>query len=67
VEDMTTIDKKKFARAVQAFRESKDLTQLQLANMLATRSNTVARWERGETAPKSEYIIRQLKQLGITW
>ena len=63
---MTTIDKKRFARAVRAFRAKRDITQDQLANMLATKGNTVARWERGECAPKSEYILRQLKELGIT-
>jgi len=64
---MTKIDKKKFARAVRVFREEKDLTQLELANMIFTTSNTIARWERGETIPKSELLLNKLSEIGITW
>ena len=65
--DMTKIDKKKFAKTVRAFREEKDLTQLELANMIFTTSNTVARWERGETVPKNELILNKLREIGMTW
>ncbi|MBL7072866.1 MAG: helix-turn-helix transcriptional regulator [Candidatus Omnitrophica bacterium] len=64
---MTKIDKRKFARAVRVFREEKDLTQLELANAIKTTSNTVARWERGETVPKNELVLNKLREIGITW
>ncbi len=64
---MTKIDKRKFAKTVRDFRKEKDLTQLELANMIFTTSNTVARWERGETTPKNELILNKLKEIGITW
>lgn len=67
IDDMTKIDKRKFARAVRVFREGKDLTQLELANMILTTSNTIARWERGETVPKNELILNKLKEIGMTW
>jgi len=64
---MTKIDKRKFARAVRVFRKEKDLTQLELANAIKTTSNTVARWERGETVPKNELVLNKLREIGITW
>ena len=62
---MTTIDKRNFAKAVKDYRQKKDLTQLELANKLVTTSNTVARWEREETVPKSGLVLAKLKELGI--
>jgi len=67
ISDMTKIDKRKFARAVRVFRKEKDLTQLELANAIKTTSNTVARWERGETVPKNELVLNKLREIGITW
>lgn len=64
---MTTIDKHKFARAIKRYREEKDLTQNELAQRLGTSITTVARWELGLSAPKQENLIRQLKELGVSW
>lgn len=62
---MTTIDKKKFKIAVKSYREEHDLTQKELADKLFTTTTTVARWELGMSAPKSERTIRDLRNLGI--
>lgn len=64
---MTTIDKVRFSRALKRFREQKDLTQLELAEKLSTTSNTIARWERGETVPRNRLTIKHLRDFGIKW
>ena len=62
---MTTIERKRFARVVRSYREEKDLTQNELASLVSTTSNTVARWERGETVPKNQLMVKRLKEIGI--
>lgn len=64
---MTTIDKKAFSRAVRRYREEHDLTQLELAQKLMTTVTTIARWELGIAAPKSERMLLELKEIGIRW
>lgn len=64
---MTTIDKKAFSRAVRRYREQHDLTQQELARKLMTTVTTIARWELGLVAPRSERTIRELKEVGIRW
>lgn len=64
---MTTIDKKKFARAIKIYREENDLTQKELAQKLMTTTTTVARWELGMSIPKQERVISEIKGLGISW
>jgi len=64
---MTTIDKHKFARAIKKYREENDLTQNELAQKIGTAITTIARWELGLSVPKQQNLIRQLKDLGISW
>jgi len=64
---MTTIDRHKFARAIKQYREENDLTQNELAQKVGTAITTIARWELELSVPKQESIIRQLKELGISW
>lgn len=67
IKKMTTIDKNKFARAIKKYREENDLTQNELAQKLGTAITTVARWELGLSVPKQQTLIRQIKELGISW
>jgi len=64
---MTTIDKKRFARAIKRYREENDLTQKELAQRLMTTTTTIARWELGMSIPKQERVISEIKALGINW
>ena len=64
---MTTIDRKRFAKAVKRYREKNDLTQKELAQKLGTTTTTVARWEIGMSVPKQERMIKEIKHLGINW
>ena len=64
---MTTIDEKKFSRAIKRYREENDLTQKELAQKLFITVTTVARWELGMAVPKQERIIREIKALGVRW
>ena len=64
---MTTIDKGRFSQAVKRFRKQNDLTQRELAQKLMTTVTTVARWELGMVAPKSERMLEALKVLGVRW
>lgn len=64
---MTTIDKKKFARAIKRYREENDLTQKELAQRLMTTTTTIARWELEMSIPKQERVISEIKALGINW
>lgn len=63
---MTTIDRKKFARAIREYRAKSDLTQQELAKKLMTTATTVARWELGMSVPKQESMLRAIKELGIS-
>ena len=49
VEDQTFGDKLKIAR------EQHNLTRVQLAEQIGSSSKTIARWERGETLPRSQF------------
>lgn len=62
---MTTVDKRKFKEAVKDYRRRQDLTQKELAQRLLTTTTTIARWELGISVPKSERVIRDLRNLGI--
>ena len=64
---MTTIDKKKFSRAIKNYRIDNDLTQSELAQKLMTTTTTIARWELGMVVPRSIRTIKDLKDLGINW
>ncbi len=64
---MTTIDKKKFAKAIKRYRQENDLTQKELAQKLMTTTTTIARWELGMSIPKQEKVISEIKALGISW
>jgi DNA-binding transcriptional regulator YiaG len=64
---MTTIDRKRFARAIKKYREDNDLTQKELAQRLVTTTTTIARWELGLNIPKQESVLREIKSLGVTW
>ena len=53
-----------FARNIKALRESKGLTQEELAGKILVERNTVVRWENGKvTAPRQPEIIEKLKDL----
>ncbi len=64
---MTTVDKKRFARAIKRYREENDLTQKELAQKLMTTTTTIARWELEMSIPKQERVISEIKALGINW
>ena len=51
-----------FGKNLTAIRKSRQLTQLELANLLDAQPRMIGRWEQGESKPQFDYII-QLAQL----
>jgi transcriptional regulator with XRE-family HTH domain len=52
--------------ALKKARESKGLTQKQLAEMLYVDPSLVCRWEKGQKRLKEDNLVKILKILGIT-
>ena len=51
---------------IKTIRESKELTQIDIANCLGVGRTTVAMWETGESLPRAATLIRLAEVLGCT-
>ncbi len=55
-----------FGKNLTAIRKSRQLTQLELANLLDAQPRMIGRWEQGETKPQFDYIIRLAQILEVS-
>ena len=62
---MTTIDRKRFAKAIKDYRKEHDLTLQEFASKVPTTLNTVYRWESGRSAPKDQLTLDRLRGMGL--
>ncbi|MDD4124688.1 MAG: helix-turn-helix transcriptional regulator [Eubacteriales bacterium] len=51
---------------IKSLRESKNLTQQQLADLVSVQRSTVSMWETGESFPRAEVLRRLAKILGCS-
>lgn len=55
-----------FGKNLTIIRKSRQLTQLELANLLDAQPRMIGRWEQGETKPQFDYIIRLAQILEVS-
>lgn len=58
-------DKLQLARQIRQLRESRGLSQAQLAEMLGTKQPSIARIESGKTLPRIDMLFRLSTALGL--
>lgn len=56
-----------FAKNLAALRKSRQLTQLQLADMLDVQPRLIGRWERGQGKPQFDYIVKLADVLEVSF
>ena len=59
----TISEMKAIQKALKSWRESKDLTQVDLGKLLQVHWTAVYRWEKGKSLIKNPYILEKLKEL----
>lgn len=52
--------------SIRAIRESRKISQPDLAAMVGVHANTIRNWERGDTDPKMENLVALSAALGCT-
>lgn len=55
-----------FGNNLSTIRKSRQLTQLELANLLDVQPRMVGRWEQGKAKPQFDYIIRLAQILEVS-
>ncbi|MCF6437004.1 helix-turn-helix transcriptional regulator [Pseudoalteromonas sp. MMG022] len=56
-----------FGKNLAELRKLRQLTQLELANMLEVQPRLIGRWERGQGKPQFDYIIRLSEVLEVSF
>lgn len=60
------MDKKKLGKRIKLARVEKDLSQVQLAELIEARQKSISGYETGVTAPSIEVLLKIAKTLGKT-
>lgn len=55
-----------FGKNLSIIRKQRQLTQLELANLLEVQPRMVGRWEQGQTKPQFDYVIKLAQVLEVT-
>ncbi len=55
-----------FGKNLREIRKSRQLTQMELANLLDAQPRMIGRWEQGEAKPQFDYIIKLAQLLEVS-